>query len=166
MYNNFNQVNIQLNRFNYYYDSEGGTLLHCAARYNLVGYTELLLKDGFDPNMRHTRWYRKTPVEFAKKENNFLILSFLEDAIKDDEKEKEFEISQEEQMDDRSLSLRYDSFTNSFMSCIYFLKCMGFNDIFEKNDKQLEIDHDLVTPWGNGNIEIVIGMILDVKWSI
>ena len=109
---NFKQVNIQLNQFNYYYPDYfggGGTLLHSAVYRNFVGYTELLLKDGFDPNMNNRR--NKTPVSLAQ-DKGFLMKSlFSEDKKRDEdgknEKEKENE-NEKGQMNVRSLSLRYD----------------------------------------------------------
>ena len=35
------------------------------------------------------------------------------------------------------------------MSSIYFLKCLGFNDVYHKNDKQLKVDHELVREESN-----------------
>ena len=161
VYENHKQVKIELNRFNYYCANRmDGTLLHCAAGRNFIGYVELLLKDRFDTNMQNRHQREETPVSLAKHANNVLILSLLGHSIQCDNKEKntnlkwddakeketEKETSQEkeEEMDVQSLSLRYDSFTNSFMSSIYFLKCLGFDNIYARNDNQLTIRHELV----------------------
>ena len=110
--NNFKQVNIQLNQFNY--DYHYGTLLHGAVRDNFVGYAELLLSDGFDPNKNNRN--HKTPVSLAHRNEGFLMKSLFKDVIEhkesneDEKKEKENENEkcEEGQMDVGSLSLRYD----------------------------------------------------------
>ena len=44
----------------------------------------------------------------------------------------------------KNMIVFFQGFTNLFMSSIYFLKCLGFNDIYSKNDQQLKISHELV----------------------
>ena len=99
MFKNFEEVNIELNGFNYYCGvGSDGTLLHGAACQSFVGYVELLLKNGFDPNMKSRHEDELTPVLTAKQEKQRAILSLLEES----------EEKQQEDMDMQSLSLRYD----------------------------------------------------------
>ena len=160
-------LSTELHRFNYYcYNEWDGSLIHCAVYNNFVGYVELLLKNGFDPYMT-SRYSRaaggNTPVSLAKEKHLVIVLSLFEDVnikyskeTKQNEKYegKENETGKEKEkekenglnvMNMQSLSLRYDSFSNSLMAGIYFLKCLGFDDINQENERQLNIRHELVT---------------------
>ena len=138
---NFKKENRKLNQFNYYYDVWRGTLLHGAVYGDFVGYAELLLKDGFDPNMKNRHKYHKTPVAAAQDGGFLMKCVFNEYSKSDHDKDSKEDCSEKEElsMNVGSLSLKYDSFTNSFMSAIYFLKCCGFIDIYKNNDKRLKI---------------------------
>ena len=120
---NLKRVNIQLNRFNYY----GGTLLHGATYCNFVGYAELLLKDGFDPNMKDRSDKNRTPVSIAQDiDNGFLMKSlfneYCENEYDNDSKEcKEYE---EATMSLGSFSLRYDVCVLYMFFCIFFFVCL------------------------------------------
>ena len=144
------QINIELHRFNYYCGNKfDGSILHCAVYNNFVGYVQLLLKGGFDPSMQNKYYLRqyRTPISIAKTTKKVLMVSLLQEAINSEKKENKENKEDEEkeaEMDMRSLTLRYDSFTNSFMSSIYFLKCLGFNDIYQTIDAKLKMNHELV----------------------
>ena len=132
LYSNLKQVNIELNRFNYYHCNDSdGILLYSAVCHNFVGYVELLLKIGFDPNVKigYRHSWDTTMVSFVKQMNNLLMLSLFEDAIKNNQ---ENENKQEtERMDAKSLSLRYD-----VMYRIYHVFFCFFFECFSHNKKE------------------------------
>ena len=101
--------NFGMNRFNYYcsYDFDG-TLLHNGVHNHYVGYIELLLADGFDPNMKNRYALQNTPIFLARGPNEMVILSLLQDVNKSDSKENKENKESEEKMEMGSLSLRYD----------------------------------------------------------
>ena len=132
-----------LNHYQYYHGRKwDGTLLHCAVFYNFFSYVELLLADGFDPNMSNRHGSKSTPTSIAKENNLELILSLLKGNSEKNEDKKQDEENKEGkdgEMGDSLVKMRYESFTNSYMSCIYYLYCLGFYDIFSKHDEQLNM---------------------------
>ena len=123
LYESSDELKIELNRFNYYcmYKCDG-TLLNCAVSCNFVGYVELLLRNGFDPNTKKSKY---TPVELAKQANYIPILSLLEDVIESDNKEMKGDDEnegKEEDMNLRSLSLRYHV---TFVCVLIFISCFS-----------------------------------------
>ena len=69
---------------------------------------------------------------------------------KEEEKEENVSFS----MNDSSLLLRYNTFTNQLMSSLYLLKCMGFDEINKESDDALDVKHEqavMEQPWKWGH---------------
>ena len=131
LHTNFKQMNIKINQFKYYYNQ--GTLLHGAVCNNFVGYAELLVKDGFDPNIQSRGDRRRTTVSLSQRlREGYLMKSLFKDAINDSEEkenENEYLECQDRQMNVRALLLRYNVCISCF-SLILFCRFCVFLCVF------------------------------------
>ena len=140
LYKTKNSEYCDLKNFNYLDTNQhDGTLLHVYIHRNLEYLVEMALKDGFDCYQVNKHKASKTPLQLALRQNDFAILALLNkmgvntmtDNNKNNDNSKRF-------MDDKSLELRYNSFTNQYICSMYFLKKLGFNEINRENEIQLK----------------------------
>ena len=133
-----------LKNFSYFNNSafgDDGTLLHRATYCGFQFYVELLLRDGFDCNFKNSSEYHKSSLKIANEQNHFDIVSLMNDHelsnninnINSDNNDSDSSC-----MDDKSLELSYNSFTNQVMFAKYFLTLLGFTNINTINDKQIK----------------------------
>ena len=150
LYDNILQAQ-KLNNINYCCQSDhcDGTLLHIAVYCKFSRFVSLLLKDGFNPNVKNRQipQQHKTPQEIAQRENHFEIVSLFDKwninnksinrgVTVTETKENNNENNGRNDMDSASLEVRYNSLMNQVSSCLYILKKMGFDDINKENDKR------------------------------
>ena len=153
----------RLTKFVYFDRSndEDGTILHKSSLYDMAFYCDLLLKNDFNPKAfnRFNDEEKQTPFDIATEWEYYKILSMMnkvmktEDDSKDEKEGYEGEEGKEKhknedssRMDDKSLELRYTSFMNQLVSSLSLLKTLGFENVNQENEKELQkqIQHTLL----------------------
>ena len=150
-------VGIDLCDFNYFEESSSdGTLLHCAASYNMAYYCDILLKNGFDCMKSNHFSLNKsiTPYSLAKLSNNYQVTLKFDQFLSQNQKQKngkknnneETEAEKEKehaQVDSAEVKLTYQSFRKQTSFVDYLLIALGCDIklLLNSNNNNCKVTH-------------------------
>ena len=116
-----------------------GTLLHVYCFHEWPFLVEVLLKDGFDCNIKNKSKKQLTPLKISQEYNQDSILKTMERmGVNTSNKLNDSTDDEKQLMDDKSFEIRYNSFMNQYMSTLYLLKKVGLKNVNQIDELELE----------------------------